>query len=81
MFVQIERQKIEISENDLINAVSWFIRQKRFLSEAFIRDGRKIQLRLTSRGNYEEIDVGPATEEEIKAFEVLMYLKDLKHFI
>ncbi|PPD55262.1 MAG: hypothetical protein CTY12_01230 [Methylotenera sp.] len=81
MFVQIERQKLEISENDLINAVSWFIRQKRFLSEAFIRDGRKIQLRLISSGNYEEIDVGPATEDEVKAFEVLTYLEDMKYFI
>ena len=78
MFVQVPSQKIEISENDLISAVGWLIRQKRFLSEAFIRDGRKIQLRLISSCNYEETDVGPATEEEIKAFEVLMYLEDMK---
>lgn len=81
MFVQVPSQKIEISENDLINAVSWFIRQKRFMSDSFIRDGRKFQVKQISSTSIDTVDVGPATEDEIKAFEVLMYLEDMKYFI
>ena len=81
MNIEIPRQDVDIPTNDLINAVESFIREKRFLTSCLIRDGRKIRIERVDVLNINETDVGPATEEEKLAFEVLMYLEEMKYLI